>query len=118
MDSIWKFLVIGIAAGFVGGLLGLGGGIILVPVFILLLNRDQHIANGTSLMVIAPLSLIGSATYALGGNLNINIALWIAVGGMLGAYLGAQAANLLSSEKLKVIYSAFLLLVAIKMILG
>ena len=118
MNKNLSYILIGLLAGIIGGLLGLGGGIIMVPAFVFLLNKDQHVAHGTSLFVIAPLALIGSCTYALGGNLNLNIAVWLVIGGMLGAYLGAYIANMLPSHKLRFVYAVFLTFIGIKMIIG
>ena len=118
MNEKIKNILIGLAAGFVSGLLGLGGGIIFVPALVFLLKRTQHEAHGTSLALIVPTATMGAVVYGTQGNLNLQFALWIAIFGMTGAYLGAQFANKLPERTLKLIYATFLVVVGFKMIVG
>lgn len=113
-----KLLAVGLAAGILSGLLGIGGGIILVPAMVILLKISQHEAQGTSLFVIIWTSLIGSFCYHLAGNLNLNYAIWLVIGSLSGAYLGSGLALKLSGQKLRLIYIIFLILVGLKMIVG
>lgn len=118
MNEKLKTLLIGVLAGFVSGLLGLGGGIIFVPALVFLLKRTQHEAHGTSLALIVPTATMGAVVYGTQGNLNLRLALWIAIFGMTGAYAGAVFANKLPPRALKIIYACFLVVVGIKMIVG
>jgi uncharacterized protein len=114
--DIGKAMLIGLMAGIVSGLTGLGGGIVLVPALIFLMKVDQHSAHGTSLLIIIPTALMGTFSYALGGYYDFKISLWLVIGGMLGGYLGATVANKISAEKLRLIYAIFLALIGIKML--
>ncbi|MBU0686648.1 MAG: sulfite exporter TauE/SafE family protein [Candidatus Margulisbacteria bacterium] len=111
-------LLIGLVAGFVSGLLGLGGGVVFVPAIVLLLKRTQHEAHGTSLALIVPTAAMGAVIYGMHGNLDLEIVLWLAIFGMAGAYVGVGLAHKLSAKKLRIAYAVFMLIVGIRMILG
>jgi uncharacterized membrane protein YfcA len=101
---VW-FVAIGLAAGFLSGLFGVGGGVLIVPLLVLLAQFDQRLAAGTSLAAIMPTALIGALTYGFAGDLN-----WIAAGLLaLGAVGGAQVGSfLLSRLPLRAIQWAFI----------
>ena len=90
--TLASLLAIGLAAGFLAGLLGIGGGILIVPALVLLLGFDQHLAQGTSLVVIIPAALAGSWTHYRRGRLDLRVAAFVAVGGVLGAAIGSLSA--------------------------
>lgn len=117
-NNTYKVIIIGLIAGMVSGFFGLGGGIVFVPAMVMLLKFDQHTAHGTSLMVIIPTALFGTITYSISGYFNLEVALWVVIGGMTGAYIGAWAANKLSAQRLRAFYALFLATIAIKMIIG
>ena len=96
-------------------MLGVGGGIILVPILILLMNLDPHQAIGTSLAIIIPTVLVGAYTHYQLGNVNVLLAIIIAIGAVIGAVLGAHVAEALPSLYLKKIFGVLLLVIAIKM---
>jgi uncharacterized membrane protein YfcA len=100
---------IGLAAGFLAGLLGVGGGIFLVPAMVLLLGFDQHVAQGTSLVAIIPAALTGSWTHHRRGRLQLRDAAALAAGGVGGAVLGAVFALSLDDELLRRLFGLFLL---------
>jgi uncharacterized membrane protein YfcA len=108
-------MIIGLFAGLVSGLVGLGGGIVLVPAMVYLLGMSQHKAQGTSLAVIIPTALAGTFIYGFSGHIDLNITVWVALGGTFGAYIGSFAAGRLSEKNLKTIYAVFLLFIGIKM---
>jgi uncharacterized membrane protein YfcA len=111
-----KSVLVGLSAGFLSGLLGLGGGIVFVPALIFFLGRTQHQAHGTSLALIVPTALVGASIYTFRGNFDLSLALWIAIFAMGAAYFGAGFANKLSAGRLRLIYAVFLLLIGIKLI--
>lgn len=88
-------LCTGAASGFVSGMMGVGGGGITIPLMVLLGGMDQHLAQGTSLLVMVPVSMIGGLTHYRLGNVQSNIVWGLAPGAVVGGYLGATAANLL-----------------------
>jgi uncharacterized membrane protein YfcA len=111
-------ILVGLCAGFLSGLLGLGGGIIFVPALIFFLGRTQHQAHGTSLALIVPTALVGSSVYAYRGNFDLSLVFWIAIFAMGAAYFGSGFANKLSATRLRLIYALFLAGIGIKLILG
>jgi hypothetical protein len=83
---------VGIVAGILSGLLGVGGGIIMVPAMVLLLGIDQRMAQGISLAVIIPVSVSGTVVHGAHGNVKLDVGIWLALGGVLGGLLGAGIA--------------------------
>lgn len=117
MNKTQKSILIGLSAGFLSGLLGIGGGLIFVPALVFFLSFDQHQAHGTSLAAIIPAALVGSISYAWHGYMDIPVVLWLIIGSSLGAYLGSSMAIKMPASKLKVVYGIFLILIAIKLII-
>ena len=101
MIQIILLLCIGLIAGVVSSMFGVGGGIILVPILILLLKLDPHQAIGTSLAIIIPTVLVGAYTHYRLKNVNVQLAIIIATGAVIGAVLGAHIAESLPSLYLK-----------------
>ncbi|HEY9625183.1 MAG TPA: sulfite exporter TauE/SafE family protein [Crinalium sp.] len=107
-----QLLLIGLAAGVAGGMFGIGGGAIMVPAMVLLLGMDQKFATGTSIAAqILPIGILGAIVYYKNGNLNIRDAIFIALGLVIGNFLGALFANqpYISSALMKKLYGIFLL---------
>ncbi len=107
---------IGIIAGLFSGLLGVGGGVLMVPALVWLLHFSQHRAHGTSLAVILFVALAGLSGYLRAGQISWPIAGGLAVGGILGAALGARLAGKLPGATLRRIFGVFLILVALRML--
>lgn len=118
MIEIISLLIIGLIAGVMSSMFGVGGGIILVPILILLAKLDPHHAIGTSLVVIVPTVLVGAYTHYHLENVNIPLAVVIAIGAVVGASIGAHFAELLSPLYLKKLFGIILFIVAVKMTLG
>ena len=118
MIEIILLLGIGLIAGVVSSMLGVGGGIILVPILILLMKLDPHQAIGTSLAIIIPTVLVGACAHYRLENVNVQLAIIIAVGAVIGAVLGAHVAEVLPSAYLKKVFGVVLFIIAIKMIIG
>ncbi len=108
--------LIGFAAGLAGGLFGVGGGIIMVPLLTSLYGLTQHQAHGTSLAAIAATAVAGLAVYAWHGQVWWSAAAVMAVTSMLTARLGARLATRTSKQRLARIFAVFLLLVAIRLL--
>ena len=118
MVEMISLLIVGLIAGVVSSMFGVGGGIILVPILILLMKLDPHQAIGTSLVVIIPTVLVGAYTHYHLENVNIPLAIIIAIGAVVGAAIGAHFAELLSPLCLKRLFGIILFIVAIKMTFG
>ncbi|MDP3981902.1 MAG: sulfite exporter TauE/SafE family protein [Chlamydiota bacterium] len=113
------FCVIGLLAGMMGGLMGIGGGLIMVPALVYVLKFNQHLAQGTSLAaMIPPIGLLAAYRYYMDGNVNIPAALWICTGFFVGGFFGAQIAHFFSDAAMKKLFGFFLLLVSLRMMIG
>jgi hypothetical protein len=107
--SIVELAVVGVTAGFLAGLMGVGGGIVMVPAMVLLLHFDQHLAQGTSLLVIIPSALTGATIHYRNGRFAPRDALWLAAGGVLGAFVGSVSALSIDDIVLRRGFAALLL---------
>ena len=110
-------LLIGLAAGFFGGLVGLGGGLIMIPLMVGILKLGQHQAHGTSLVALVFTGLSGAISYALNGSIDLTASICLAATAMLTARAGAHYCHVLPDWKLKKYFGAFLILCAILLIL-
>jgi len=111
--------LLGLVAGVVSGLFGVGGAIVIIPGLVLLAKLPQHTASGTSLAsLLLPVGLLGALEYYRRGEVNIPYAIIIAAGLFIGALVGAKLAGTLSDVTLRRAFGAFLLLVAGKLLAG
>ncbi|MDD5069810.1 MAG: sulfite exporter TauE/SafE family protein [Candidatus Omnitrophica bacterium] len=118
MLNIFLYILIGILAGGMSGLIGIGGGIIIVPALIYLFGFSQHAAQGTTLaMLVPPIGLLAALAYYKHGHVNFPVAGLICLGFIVGGYLGAKYAVGFSEEVLRKIFGVCLLLIAGYMIL-
>ena len=110
---------IGILSGFMAGMLGIGGAIIMIPALVFLLGFSQHGAQGTSLAVmLPPIGLIAAYNYYKAGEVNFKFALILAVAFMFGSYFGSKLAINIPQPLLKKIFGILLLVVAARMLLS
>jgi uncharacterized membrane protein YfcA len=108
---------IGAIGGLAGGLLGVGGGFVMVPLQVIWARRSQHQATGTSLAAILPIAVVAAATYYFvrsSPQTDLTIALFLGVGGTAGAFFGSIAARRMSDRTLKVIVAILLVAVGLK----
>ena len=113
-----ELVAIGLGAGVLSGLLGIGGGLVMVPAMALILGFDQHVAQGTSLLVIIPAALSGTVTHYRNGRVSLRDAGFLAAGGVVGAVLGSLLALSVDEAVLRKLFAGFLILVALQIILG
>jgi uncharacterized membrane protein YfcA len=107
-------LIVGIIAGVMSGLFGIGGGIIMVPSLIAIFGMGMLNANATSLAaMLLPVGILGVVTFYKAGYINVRNALWISVGLLSGSFFGAELAISVDVKVLSKLYAAFLLYVAI-----
>lgn len=115
--DILGFILVGLAAGILSGLLGIGGGILIVPSLIFLFGLTQHTAQGTTLaLMVPPIGLLAAWTYYKQGHVDVRIAGLICLGFFFGGLLGAKCATAIDATLLKKLFGAALLVTAIKMI--
>lgn len=113
-----KKLLIGFLAGIISGLFATGGGMILVPAFIYLLNMDEVKARATSVICILPMVLTSGIFYYQNKFIDWKLGIICAIGGIAGGVLGAKLLNRLPEIYLKVSFTIFLIYASYKMIFG
>jgi uncharacterized membrane protein YfcA len=112
--TILLILLLGIVAGILVGLLGIGGGIVLVPAMMYLLRMDQHMAQGTSLFILLPPIGLGALRqYWKAGNVDLRAGILCALGMILGAYIGSKLAVPMPVQMLKGLFGGFLIFSAV-----
>lgn len=113
------YAVLGLAAGTVSGLLGIGGAVIIVPVLVYAFGYGQHLAQGTSLAtLLLPIGFLAAWRYYQAGHVNVPAAAVMAGAFLLGGLLGAQLAVGMPPIWLKRMFGALLLVIAVRMMWG
>ncbi len=113
--SLWRALLVGLAAGFLSGLFGVGGGILLVPALVLVLHLPQRMASGTSLAAVLPISVASLVSYTLSGSIDWWVAFLLAIGSVSGAVLGTHLLQVLPLRIVGIGFIVLLVLTAIRM---
>lgn len=117
MNEVIILLLVGLFAGFLSGLIGIGGGIVIVPVLVYLLNFNQKTAQGTTLfMFLFPIGILGVYNYYKGGFLDYKTALIMGVTFIIGSYLGSKTVISMDTKIVKQLFGAFIILIGIKML--
>ena len=114
--EITVFLVAGAATGFLSGMMGVGGGTIMVPVMVLLTGFSQHLAQGTSLLVMIPTGAMGAFTHWRMGNVNLKILYGLIAGILIGTYCGGYLAQLTDENILRLIFATIMILLGFRYI--
>jgi uncharacterized protein len=118
MNWIW-FTLLGLVAGAVSGLVGIGGGIIIVPALVILFGFSQKMAQGTTLaLLVPPIGIFAALTYYKAGYVNLRAAGLIVLGFLVGSFLGARYVTRLSNVTVTRIFAVFLIVVAIRMLIS
>ena len=116
-QTIALLILVGLAAGILSGMVGVGGGIIIVPCLVFLLGYSQKEAQGNSLaLLLLPLGILGVMNYYKQGYVDFKVVIAMAAGFILGNYFGSKWALTLNDEKLKKFFAVVLLLAAIKLL--
>ena len=117
IQTLFILIAIGIFAGLLSGLVGVGGGVIIVPALIYFLGLTQHQAIGTSLYILLlPVGILAVLNYYKAENINFAFGTVIAIAFVVGGYFGSKLSLKLSSDMVKIIFGFFLLYVAIKVL--
>jgi len=109
-------IAIGVAAGVVAGLLGVGGGVLFVPGLVIFVGLTQHQAEATSLLAIIPVAIVGTINQDRHGNVRRHDAVMLGVLSLAGAAGGVALANALSGTVLRVAFALFTLTVAVQLV--
>ena len=116
LPLVLSTVVFGIAVGVLSALFGIGGGVVMVPFMVLLLERSQHVAEGTSLLVIVPTAIAGVVAHRRRGYVEFGLAGWLGLGGALGAFAGATLALTIEGVLLEKLFALFLAMMGIRLI--
>lgn len=117
--EIFLFILLGLVAGALAGVLGIGGGIIIVPALIYLFSFSQKMAQGTTLaLLIPPIGILAAWTYYKAGYVDIRAAGYIIIGFIIGSFFVSRFAVNFQDSLLTKIFGVFLLIVGVKMILS
>ena len=119
MQLVLVLLILGLVSGFVSGLVGIGGSILIVPVLVFMLGMSQHTAQGTTLsMFLLPIGILGFYNYYKAGYVDIKVTLIIASTFVIGSFLGSKLAIGMEQTTLKKIFGILLMGMAIKIVFG
>lgn len=116
-ELIALIIIIGFAAGILGGMIGIGGGVLIVPALVYFLSFSQHKAQGTSLgLLILPVAALAVMNYYKKGHVDLKVVGLLAAGFVAGSFLGSKWALSLPQGTLKKVFAVFLLILSIKML--
>lgn len=118
-SSWWVFVLLGICAGILSGVLGIGSGIVFVPVLVLLLLFPQKSAQGMSLAAMVPAVLVGAIRYKMNPEIEINMSYvgLLALGAVAGALVGAELVRHLPGSVLRKVFAIVIILAGIRMLM-
>jgi uncharacterized protein len=109
-------LALGIGAGILAGMIGIGGGLVIVPALVYFFKMDQHSAQGTSLAILLPPSgLFAFIEYYKAGHVDVGLAIMVAIGVLVGGYFGGSWAQQLSGPMLRKVFAVMMGIIAVKM---
>ncbi|MEE8173906.1 MAG: sulfite exporter TauE/SafE family protein [Dehalococcoidia bacterium] len=111
------YALIGAAAGLFSGLMGVGGGLIIVPMSVGVLKLSQHQAHGTSLAAIVPIGLFAAIVYAFRGHMDWALVAQLGLGSMVGVVLGAKLMMRVPAKRLQQGFGALLLVVGLRLLI-
>lgn len=110
-------VIIGLAAGFTSGMVGIGGGLVIVPALVYFLAFTQHQAQGNSLaLLLFPVGILGVINYYKKGYVDFRYAALLAVGFVAGSYLGSKFSLSLPQDSVKKIFAVLMIVLAVKML--
>lgn len=111
-------VTVGMAAGFLSGIFGVGGGILVVPGLVMFASMDQRLAHGTSLAAVLPIALASLLTYWGHQQVDWPVAMWLAVGSVVGSVIGTQLLAVASKRALGMIFTSVLIVSAIRLFIA
>ncbi len=120
MDVWYALIITGVICGIFSALFGVGGGLLMVPAMVLGMGISQKSAQGMSLAIIIPLALVGAIRYKLNPQVDfdLRIVILMAVGGIMGAFLGSHLVSHISGVTLKRAFSVLMIFIAIHMFMS
>lgn len=117
IQYIAGILILGIVAGILSGLFGIGGGIVIVPLLVMIFGLSQQTAQGTTLAMLSiPVSLVAAINYTKAGMISWKVAILLAVGFMIGGFFGSKIAVNINADIMKKMFAVLMILLAVKML--
>lgn len=118
IQTVLIIILVGIAAGILSGLVGVGGGIIIVPSLVYFIGFSQKTAQGTSLgLILLPVGILGVLQYYKQGHLDVRVVAILALGFLAGSYFGSKIALSLPQDTVKKIFAVLMIIIALKMLI-
>lgn len=117
MNEMIIILAMGLSTGILSGLLGVGGGVVLVPMMVFILGAEQHMAQGVSMLFIIPTALSGLYHLFKCKLVNLRVAMFIASGAIVGALVSANFVQHIPAADLKKLFGAFVIFSGIRMVM-
>lgn len=118
MDTLpIKLIGIGLIAGIINGLFGSGGGTLVVPALVFFIGLKDYKAHATAISVILPLTIISTIIYLRNNMIQFDIALIVALGGIVGSFIGAKLLNKVPTKILRKIFGSIIIVTALRMII-
>lgn len=115
ITAVLGLLIVGLAAGVLSSLVGIGGGTVVVPALVIFFAMSQKMAQGTSLaMLLPPIGILAVINYYKAGFVDFRIAAVLCISFLIGGYLGSKIALGLSETVIKKIFAVFLLILSVK----
>lgn len=108
-------LAVGVGAGFLSGVFGVGGGILVVPGLMIFVKMEQRRAHGTSLAAVLPIAIASLATYWVHDHVDWRVALWLSIGALGGAFVGASLLAIISKRNLALVFAIVLAIVGVRL---
>jgi len=119
INTVLILLAVGLLAGFLSGLIGIGGGIVIVPILVYMLNMNQKMAQGTTLfMFLFPVGILGVYNYHKAGLIDYKTAAVMAITFIVGSYLGGRTVVAIDAKIVKQIFGAIIILIGFRMLLN
>ena len=109
---------IGLVAGVLSGLFGVGGGVIMVPAMVLLAGMAQQRASATSLASIVPIAMVGAFVFGRADSVNLPAAAVLAIGSLVGVQIGARLMPLVGDDRLRIGFAIFMIAIAVAMLIS
>jgi uncharacterized membrane protein YfcA len=117
MANIWLCIILGLVAGIVSGMTGIGGGIIILPALIFFFGFSQHQAQGTTLaLLVLPIDLLAAWTYYKQGYVDVKVAALVCLGFIIGGWFGAKIGTSLPNGVLTKIFALILIISAVRVL--
>jgi len=117
MSEMLMILAMGLSTGILSGLLGVGGGVVLVPMMVFLLGTEQHLAQGISMLFIIPTALSGLYHLIKCKLVDLRVAMFVASGAVVGALISANYVHYIPAADLKRLFGAFVIISGIRMVM-